>query len=96
MALGKKTGGRKIGSTNKIDRRLPIEEMCAAKKCSPVDVLLEFLTGEDAGYRFQAARELMQYLYPKRTANSITLESYTPEELIATAEKKLNDSEAEA
>jgi hypothetical protein len=68
------------GTPNKTT--LPIAELCEFHKVNPIEVLIEYckpippgLSPEQmlsrAGYRFQAARELAQYLYPKRKALEI-------------------------
>lgn len=71
MAIGKKTGGRKPGTPNKIDRSLPIEELCAFHNCSPVEILISLCSAKEDGLKFQAAKELMNYLYPKKRALEI-------------------------
>lgn len=96
MARGKKTGGRAVGSRNKIDRRLPIAEMCAFHNCSPVEGLIKFCSDPDPGFRFQAMKELMQYLYPKQTATSITLENFSLDEIEAFLKAKLNEPNSES
>lgn len=63
-ALGApKTGGRVRGTPNK-----KTDELMAllADGPNPITVLKDLLTHEDANFRLTAARELAQYLYPKR------------------------------
>ncbi len=75
-----KTGGRRPGSPNKETKT--IEELCAKHNCSPIEVLIEFCKPIEDGLspqeimgrvtqRFNAAKELCQYLYPKRGALAV-------------------------
>ncbi len=65
----KKSGGRQKGVLNKSS--LPIEELCALHNCNPVEVMIEFAKGDDKGFKFQAAKELMNYILPKKRALEI-------------------------
>lgn len=61
-----KTGGRKRGTPNKAT--IPVAELCDAKGCNPIEALIEFCVSSNPGFRFQAAKELSQYIHPKRKA----------------------------
>lgn len=61
-----KSGGRKKGTPNKAS--LPIEELCQTLNCAPAKVMIAFCKSKNPAVRFQAAKELMQYLHPKRKA----------------------------
>lgn len=56
--------GRKKGTPNKAS--LPILELCEKHNCNPAEALIKCM--EDPEYRFLAAKELMQYIYPKKRA----------------------------
>lgn len=56
--------GRKKGVQNKITQTL--EQRCAEAGCDPLQALLECMQMPE--YKFLAAKELMQYVYPKRSA----------------------------
>lgn len=66
-----KTGGRKPGTLNKNTQDLMAK--CEAKGVDVFELMLEYATEPcEAGLRFQALKELSQYLYPKRKALEIT------------------------
>lgn len=65
-----KTGGRKKGTKNKA--AFPVAELCNALGCNPIEVLIEFCQSKNPSHRFMAARELAQYLQPKRRAIDIS------------------------
>lgn len=58
--------GRKPGVPNK--RTQDLIEKVEASGLNPFDVLIELLTASDPQMKFAAAKELCQYLYPKRKA----------------------------
>lgn len=63
----KKVAGRAKGTPNKSS--LPIAELCAKHNCSPVEVLIRLaLNDNEPDRQLAAAKELCQYLYPKRKA----------------------------
>ncbi len=88
-----KTGGRQKGSINKTS--LPIAELCAFHGCSPLEGLIKFCSHPEDGYKFQAMKELMQYLYPKRTAQSLTLENFSLDEIEAFLKLKLKSNDTD-
>lgn len=67
MAKGRKTGGRVVGSVNKAKS---IEDMCEAAGVDPFQVMIDLL--KDPVYQLQAAKELCQYLRPKKKALELT------------------------
>lgn len=80
-------GGRQKGTPNK--STLSLIERCQKLNCDPFDVLVNITKGDWAalGYktdvisfesRLTAAKELMQYLYPKRKAIELTRETEKP------------------
>ncbi len=81
----KRIGGRTKGTPNKAS--LPIAETCAFYGCDPLQAMIECLKKPE--YRFAAAKELLQYIYPKRKALDITLEHFTLEEIEAFLRVKL-------
>lgn len=81
--------GRSKGTPNKSS--LPIAQLCADKGLSPLDVMIGFLAHDDEAYRFQAAKELMQYLYPKRKAIERGLDDYDLEEILSFIETKFKE-----
>lgn len=59
-----RVGGRAKGTPNK---RKSLEEVCQAKGFDPFDAMLEIAQDDsDKHLRFQALKEVCQYLYPKR------------------------------
>lgn len=64
-----KTGGRKKGTPNKINSE--ISERIRASGIDPLNVMLDLLHESDPQLRFSAAKELIQYVYPKRKAIEI-------------------------
>lgn len=76
----KKIAGRAKGTPNKSS--LPIEELCAKWECSPVEVLIKLTMDEkEPDRQLAAAKELCQYLYPKRKAVEITTQGYFRREI---------------
>lgn len=71
-----KTGGRKKGTPNRAS--LPVTEICQTNGCSPIEVLIEFCKSKNPQLRFQAAKELCQYLHPKRKAIELSGEIKNP------------------
>lgn len=68
----KKTGGRVAGTPNRAS--LQVAELCAFHNCSPAEILIDFATTEDPikmPYKFQAAKELALYIYPKIQALTV-------------------------
>jgi hypothetical protein len=102
----KKVGGRKKGSSNKITGTLL--ERCEVAKIDPWDEMLKIASDASSPNHFQALKELLQYLYPKRRAveNSspedstiqVIIQDYmsrSEEELIEVARKELADYDQE-
>lgn len=89
---GEKTAGsgRKIGTPNKSS--LPIAEMCDFHNCSPLEAMIKFCSHQEDSFRFQAAKELLNYLYPKKTAQSVTLENFSLEEIEAFVKAKIDSA----
>ncbi len=56
--------GRVKGTPNK--RTLDLMQKCEERGLDPFSVLLDMLKESDVMVRLQAAKELCQYLYPKR------------------------------
>lgn len=67
---GPKFGGRVAGTPN--NRTKSLVERIAESGKSPLDVLLEFLEHKDDHLRISAAKELMQYEWPKRKAIEVS------------------------
>lgn len=61
-----KWGGRKKGQPNK--HTLGMQERFEAAGKDPVKVMIDLLDSLDETMRFQAAKELIQYVHPKRKA----------------------------
>lgn len=98
-----KHGGRKKGTPNAATA--PIAELCAAHNCNPIEILIEFCKPlepglspekmlERIGYRFQAAKELAQYLYPKRKALEISVADIPDDEFEHEVERRLSERRA--
>lgn len=66
----KKIGGRKPGTPNK--KTMAIEEAVLASGKDPLQTLLDLLDSPEVGIRLAAAKELCQYLYPKRKALEVS------------------------
>lgn len=66
----KKIGGRQKGTPNRQTRT--IEEKCAAAGIDPFEVLIQLCKDPDKGFQMHAAKELCQYLAPKRKAIETT------------------------
>lgn len=95
MAKGIKTGGRKPGTPNKSS--LPIEALCAFHNCSPIEVLIKMANdSNDKAYQFQAAKELAQYLYPKRKALEVTITDIPDGDFDLEVERRLNERRSPA
>lgn len=65
--------GRKLGTPNR--NTLPVAELCAFHNCSPAEILIRFAMStdpDDKNYKFQAARELANFIYPKMQSSAIT------------------------
>ena len=62
--------GRKKGTPNK--RTLAITEIIEQSGADPVGKLIELMRCDDKGIALAAARELCQYLFPKRKAVELT------------------------
>lgn len=66
-----KTGGRQKGTPNKITQDIALR--CEEMGCDPIKILMEFaLHHPEDSTRFDAAKELCQYLYPKRKAMELS------------------------
>lgn len=63
-------GGRTKGVLNRKTKDLI--ERCEEKGVDPFDVLLELCKDQDKNMRFSAAKELCQYIHPKRKALEVT------------------------
>lgn len=63
--------GRKKGTPNKVRS---IEAQCEAYGLDPFDVMIEFLQSEEPILRFQSAKELCQYLAPKKKAIEVAFD----------------------
>jgi len=81
-----KTGGRKKGTPNKAT--YPVAELCEKLGCNPIEALIAFCKSQHPDFRFAAAKELAQYLHPKRKAVELSgpnggdlFQSLTDEEL---------------
>lgn len=72
MALGKKTGGRAVGTPNK--RTQDLMERLDQLGVDPVNGLAAIATDESAPLELRARvqMELMAYLYPKRKALDVS------------------------
>lgn len=97
MAKGIKTGGRKKGTPN-IGGAGELMQKCKARNVDPFEVMLDFITFPgDPAMRFQAAKEICQYIYPKRKALEVSGEISNPyldkplEELKALVKAKLKE-----
>lgn len=68
MALGRKTGGRKMGTPNKSTSELELR--LAAIGCDPIDGMCRLAMDSSCSPELRARMyaELAQYLYPKRRA----------------------------
>lgn len=88
MAKGIKTGGRKPGTPNV--KRNELRERLEQLDKDPFDVMLECMLSPKIELRFMAAKELLQYQFPKRKAVEMsgnTNASITFEKLDGTAER---------
>lgn len=65
-----KWGGRKKGVPNK--HTLGMQARFEAAGADPVGVMIDLLKSGDEIMRYQAAKELIQYVHPKRKAIEIT------------------------
>lgn len=75
MAGGRPKGSPRVGGRVKGTPNLRTQElidMVAASGQDPFAVMIDLLTNEDLHLRFQAAKELAQYLRPKRKAIEVT------------------------
>lgn len=66
--------GRKKGSINK--RTLLIAEQIEQSGKDPVQVMIDFLGHPNVSLSFAAAKELLQYVHPKRKAIELTTQGY--------------------
>lgn len=68
-----KSGGRAKGVPNKKTLYfLSVQETCELKGFSPIDVLIELCTHPDPSIKIQAAKEVCQYIYPKKKALEVS------------------------
>ena len=74
-----KTGGRKKGTPNK--RTSLVERLLEKMEADPIGHMSRVMMdeGADARLRFDCARELAQYIAPKRKALEVREESDSPE-----------------
>jgi hypothetical protein len=68
MAKGIKTGGRSTGTSNRSTAK--VKQTLEALGCDPIEGMARLATHERAelSIRFQAYKELAQYIYSKRKA----------------------------
>jgi hypothetical protein len=68
MAKGIKTGGRSAGTPNR--NTVEVKQTLEALGCDPIEGMARLATDErvEISIRFQAYKELAQYIYPKRKA----------------------------
>jgi len=64
-----KGAGRQPGSTNK---RRSIEDLCIEAGIDPFKTMVDLLSDEDKTMRFQASKELCQYILPKKKAMELS------------------------
>lgn len=85
----KKSGGRKAGTPNR--PLLPIEQIMKDHNCNPLNALIECMQMPE--HKFNAAKELMQYIYPKK--KSLEVDASINMELARSAEEysKLDKNE---
>jgi hypothetical protein len=80
MALGKKSGGRRVGSPNK--RTVELKELLKSKypDWDPVLQLAAVAqnTEVELALRVQCAKEVAPYLYPKRKSTEISAATQEP------------------
>lgn len=80
--------GRKAGTPNK--RTQTVIELVESSGKNPITVMLDLLDDEDPALRLAAAKELAQYLFPKRKAENALGESNdTPLVGIAVTDEQL-------
>jgi hypothetical protein len=68
MTTGVKTGGRSTGTPNRSTGE--VKQTLEALGCDPIEGMARLATDErvEISIRFQAYKELAQYIYPKRKA----------------------------
>lgn len=81
---GSKHGGRAKGTPNK--KTLALLERIEQSGKDPVQVMLDLLNDQDPVLRFQASKELLQYMYPKRKALEVAVD---PQEHVHTVSDEL-------
>ncbi len=64
--MGIRYGGRKKGTPNK--KTQDLLEMCEQKGVNPFEVLLDLCKNADPNIKMNAAKEVCQYILPKRKA----------------------------
>lgn len=74
-----KWGGRKKGTPNKVKSGL--SEKLEASGKDPFQTLMDLLDHSEAGIRLSAAKELAQYLEPKRKAIEMKMDGEVQHEL---------------
>jgi len=75
---------RTIGSMNKIKQL--VADRCAEMGADPLAVLCEAL--KDKNYRFEAAKELMSYIYPKRKSMEFDITEIPDDTFAREAERR--------
>lgn len=83
----KKIGGRKKGTPNKLGNA--VQDMCEKLGANPLEVMVGLLS--DPEHKFGAAKELLQYVYPKKKALEITITDLSDDEILAEAERRLRE-----
>lgn len=92
-----KTGGRKKGTPNK--ETMSLFKRCERMEADPFKAMIKFVKDETSKYHYEACKELLPYLYPKRSAISVDIDpelAQSAEEILkATKEDKIAILEAE-
>lgn len=65
-----KTGGKKKGYKNPFKQT--VKEICEEKGYSPIETLIDLAMNEQSQWQFNAAKELAAYIYPKKTAVTVS------------------------
>lgn len=86
-----KTGGRVKGTPNR--QTLSIEQKCIERNCDPISVFIDMVLSTDKSDRYMGAKELSQYLYPKRKSIELSLKDISTEELAAEVEARLGSKD---
>jgi hypothetical protein len=78
MALGHKTGGRKVGTPNRKTRE--ISELLESLGHNPIEAMVRIATDPEASLELRGRMnaELAQYIYPKRKAVEVAGDQEAP------------------